>query len=263
MKLNGLNLKVPGLFITATGTDVGKTVITCALAAQLRNQDMRVGVSKPMASGCRKDREGLVCPDTEALAHFSDCRMPLDVINPIRYRQAIAPGVAAETEDQQFDGETIVNSLHHIQGISDCLLVEGAGGLYVPIDAKKTKHSMLDLMGAIGYPVLIVADAGLGTINHTTMTIKCLKQAGCKVAGVVLNRHEPDASSRGKLEDPSMLSNSRWLKKMTGIDVLGVIPRCDPQSVKPEKGILDQSIIDAMGMTYWPDILGQAKPSKC
>ena len=188
MKLDGLKLNIPGLFITGTGTDVGKTVISCGLASVLREQGMNVGVSKPMASGCRKDREGLVCPDTEALAHFADCRVPLETITPIRYRQPLAPGVAAETEDVDFDPDVIVKSLHHIQQVSDCLLVEGAGGLYVPIDAKHPKTSMLDLMAAIGYPVLIVADAGLGTINHTVMTIKCLKQAGCKVAGVVLNR---------------------------------------------------------------------------
>jgi dethiobiotin synthetase len=261
MKLEGLKLNIPGLFITATGTDVGKTVVTCALASVLRDQGMRVGVSKPMASGCRKDREGLVCPDTEALAHFADCRVPLDTITPLRYRLPLAPGVAGETEDVPFDGDVIVKSLHHIQDVSDCMLVEGAGGLYVPIDAAHPKHTMIDLMAAIGYPVLIVADAGLGTLNHTTMTIKCLKQAGCKVAGVVFNRHEPDASSRGKLEDPSMLSNARWLKRMTGIEVLAVIPRCDPDNVQPHEGILDQAIIDAMGLYYWPDRLGDAKLS--
>lgn len=260
MMLSGLKLKVPGLFITATGTDVGKTVITCALARVLRDKAMRVGVSKPMASGCRKDREGLVCPDTEALAHFADCRVPLDTITPIRYRKPLAPGVAAEIEGTEFDADLIVKSLHHIQEVSDCLLVEGAGGLYVPIDAAHPNRSMLDLMAAIGYPVLIVADAGLGTINHTVMTIKCLKQRGCKVVGVVLNRHEPDASSRGKLEDPSMLSNARWIKRMSGVEILAVVQRCDAANVQVDQGILDQSVIDAMGLNYWPDVLGDSSP---
>lgn len=261
MKLDGLKLNIPGLFITATGTDVGKTVITCAMASVLREQHgKRVGVSKPLASGCRKDREGLVCPDTEALAHFADCRVPLETITPLRYRQPLAPGVAQESEDTAFEEETIVKSLHHIQDVSDCLLVEGAGGLYVPIDATHPKRSMLDLMAAIGYPVLIVADAGLGTINHTAMTIKCLKHAGCKVVGVVLNRHEPDASSRGKLEDPSMLSNARWIKRMTNVDVLAVVPRCETENVRVDQGILDQAVIDAMGLFYWPDVLGKSSP---
>ena len=260
LKLNGLKLKLPGLFITGTGTDVGKTAVTCALATVLRHHNKQVGVCKPIASGCRKDREGLVRPDTEALAHFADCRVPLETITPIRYRQPLAPGIAAETEEPQFEANLIVKSLHQIQKISDCMLIEGAGGLYVPIDAKHPKKTMLDLIVAIGYPVLIVADAGLGTINHTTMTIKCLKQAGCKVAGVVLNRHEPDASSRGKLEDPSMLSNSRWLKKMTGVNVLAMVPRCDEKLVQPHQGILDESVITAMEMTYWPDVLAEALP---
>lgn len=260
MKLDGLKLNIPGLFITATGTDVGKTVITCALASVLRDQGMRVGVSKPLASGCRKDREGLVCPDTEAIAHFADCRVPLETITPIRYRQPLAPGVAQETENTPFDPAPIIKSLHHIQDVSDCLLIEGAGGLYVPIDAKHPKRSMLDLMAAIGYPVLIVANAGLGTINHTAMTIKCLKQAGCKVSGVVLNGHEPDASARGKLEDPSMFTNARWIKRMTNVDVLAVIPRCEADNVQVDQGVLDQAVIDAMGMHYWPDVLGRSSP---
>ena len=92
-----IHLRSRGLFITGTDTGVGKTVVTCALAWALRRQGVaRVGVCKPFATGCRRDREGLVSPDAEALAHFADCRLPLDVINPLRFAAPLAPAVAAE-----------------------------------------------------------------------------------------------------------------------------------------------------------------------
>ena len=82
-------LNVPGLLITGTDTEIGKTVISCAIAHCLKTRGHTVGVCKPFASGCRKEREGLVNDDAEALAHFADCREPLDVINPIRFASII------------------------------------------------------------------------------------------------------------------------------------------------------------------------------
>jgi len=96
--LDELQLHKPGLFITATDTEVGKTAIAGGVALTLgrQNPGRRLGVSKPFASGCRREREELVNADAEALAHFADCREPLHVINPIRFKAPLAPAVAAE-----------------------------------------------------------------------------------------------------------------------------------------------------------------------
>src|SRR5690554_472814 len=129
-------LRCPGLFITATDTGVGKTVTACAIAAVLRQQQrgVRVGVCKPFASGCRQEREGLVSADAEALAHFADCRQPLDVINPIRFARPLAPAVAAEQARATIDWSEAARSLAVLDESSDALLVEGVGGLLTPLD---------------------------------------------------------------------------------------------------------------------------------
>lgn len=282
-------LTKPGLFITGTDTDVGKTVMTCAIAAALRQQTgQQVGVCKPYASGCRREREGLVSEDAEALAHFSDCRQPLPVIHPIRYAAPLAPAVAAETVGQlgnnshEGDLDELVRSLEMLDQHNDFMLIEGVGGLLVPLDAAKPKITVLDLILALGYPVAVVSRAGLGTLNHTAMTVRLLKQAGCKIAGIIVNGYVPDpseamatavkqsgtvadskaspasaktADAKANADDASMQSNLRWLQRMNKCSLLVTAPACPADQVQPHKGKIPEAILDAAMMTFWPDVL--------
>ena len=251
----------PGLFVTGTDTEVGKTVVTCAIAAALRRQlpGVRLGVSKPFASGCRKDREGLVNEDAEALAHFADCKQSLSVINPIRYAPPLAPAMAAQEADEPVDWQALARSLEVLQHASDAVLVEGVGGLMAPIDPQRPKLTVLNLIVAIGYPVLVVARAGLGTLNHTAMTVAILKQAGCRIAGLVINGYIADPA---KADDPSIAGNRVWLERLTGIRSLAVVPKVDAIGAQPQHGRLDPAILEAVEMTYWPDVLGLPKPQR-
>jgi len=252
------SLTCPGLFVTATDTEVGKTTVTCGIASALRDEGRRVGVCKPFASGCRNDREGLVSEDAEALAHFADCRQPLEVINPIRYRPPLAPAVAAEQTGEPVDWTRLERSLTLLNQSSDCLLIEGVGGLLVPLDGGDGKITVLDLIVAIGYPVVVVTRAGLGTLNHTALTVRVLNEAGCRVVGLVVNGYVADASDGGRREDPSLATNRQWLSRMTGAPVLATVPRCDPATVVPHEAILPHSILDAVCQAYWPDLLGES-----
>jgi len=247
--LDGLALNAPGLFVTATDTDVGKTVVTSALAVELRRQSpgMRLGVCKPFATGCRRDREGLVNPDAEALAHFADCRAPLEVINPLRFRQPLAPAVAAEQSGETIDWPALCQSLSRLDREHEALLIEGVGGVLVPLDPADPQCTVLSLMRALGYPALIVARAGLGTLNHTAMTARLLEQAGVSVAGIVINGYPTDAAEA----DPSVASNRRWLTRMTGLPVLATVPTMRPDQVAPEKGVLHEDILAAIAMQRW------------
>ncbi len=247
------NLTKPGLFVTATDTEVGKTVITCAIAALLRRAGLTVGVSKPLASGCRRDREGLVSEDAEALAHFADCRQPLDVIHPLRYVAPLAPAVAAELTGEAPDWSLLADRLERLDAASDAMLIEGIGGLLVPIDPADAQRTVLDLIVALGYPVVVVTRANLGTLNHTAMTVRLLREAGCKVAGLVVNGYPADPSTQS---DESVATNRQWLAKMTRVPVLATVPRCEPNQVKVHKGVMPYAIIDAVGMSYWPDLVG-------
>lgn len=256
MFASALQLSCPGLFVTGTDTGVGKTAVTCAIAAALRRQAPRgagrVGVCKPIASGCRKDREGLVSADAEALAHFADCRMPLDVINPVRLAPPLSPAAAAEQAGVEIDFDAIARSLERIDVASDVMLVEGVGGLLVPLDAAG-RYSVLDLAAAVGYPVLVVARSTLGTLNHTAMTIRLLRDAGCRVAGVVMNDYPVDAWRL--TDDPSVTSNRRWIEKLTAAKVLATVPLCEAHTVRPEQGELSLDVLEAVALCYWPDVL--------
>ncbi|MEX2212535.1 MAG: dethiobiotin synthase [Phycisphaeraceae bacterium] len=283
-------LAKPGLFITATDTGVGKTVATCAIAWQLRQQGLsRVGVCKPMSSGCRRDREGLVSEDAEALAHFADCRQPLSVINPIRYARPLAPAVAADLADEPPDFAALTRSLELLEATQDCVLFEGVGGLLVPLHPKRPQWTVLDLAVALNYPVVVVCRAGLGTLNHTAMTVRLLREAGCTIAGLIINGYipdpgeamatavkqsarsdEPSRASKSDVEsarlpvsqtlqsdprDDSMSTNRIWLQKMNHVPILATIPTCPSAGVAPEKGRIPDAILDAVGLTYWPDVL--------
>lgn len=263
-----VRLTKPGLFITGTDTEVGKTVVTCAIAWQLRTKQGRdhqqgqvhVGVSKPISSGCRIDREGLVNEDAEALAHFADCRLPLNVINPIRYRAPVAPAVAADQTSRPIDADAIVQNLQELDAACDMLLIEGVGGLLVPLDADNPQCTVLDLIRDVGYPVLVVTRAGLGTLNHTALTVRTLRDAGCRVAGLVINGFVTDSSGQSDVRpDVSMSTNRQWLPKINRTPLLATVPRCDPGQVMPHRGQLPPAVLDAVGMTFWPDVLGPAR----
>lgn len=253
-----LKLQSPGLFITATDTAVGKTVTTCAIAAALRKQrpDIRVGVSKPYASDCRLDREGLVNEDAEALAHFANSHHPLATINPVRFRQPLAPGVAAALKGVDVDLEALRHGMQTVAADADITLVEGAGGLLVPIDPNHAKLTMLDFAAAVGYPVIVVTRSLLGTLNHTAMTVELLRRRGLSISGIVMNGYDSDLEG----SDPSIRTNRQWIEKMTDAKVVAVLPRFKDELVQPQRAILEDALIDIMTTVNWQCLSGPARP---
>lgn len=240
---------IPGLFITATDTEIGKTAITCAIAAGLRQRGLRVGVCKPISAGCRWEREQWVNEDAEALAHFADCRRPLTTINPVRYREPLAPAVAAERTGRPVDWSAIDDSLTQLADASDVLLVEGIGGLMVPLDEKRT---VLDLAGRIGYPMLVVARGNLGTLNHTAMTCRLVREAGLTLAGLAINFYHTDTN------DIAEATNPAWLARQNHTRVLATVP--ETAGVAPQEGRLGGAVLDAVAMTDWQRVCGPANP---
>lgn len=250
-----IRFNTPGLFVTGTDTEVGKTVIACAIAWALRQQRTaaKVAVCKPFATGCEKRREGLVNGDAEALAHFSDCRLPLDVINPVRFREPLAPAVAAHQLGLPMPWELLTDAVEQIDAYGEAVVVEGAGGVMVPIDSDDPKVTWLETR-CFGLPTVVVARAGLGTLNHTAMTVKLLREAGVTVAGVVVNGYEGD-EALAMSDDPSKPSNPRWIEKMTGAKVLALVPRLESGAVSPQKGAIAQGVLDAVAAVDWWRVL--------
>jgi len=209
-------IPIPCLFITGTDTGVGKTVIAGAIADWFRRQGLRVAVLKPAATGCVHRREGLVSEDAEFLAACADSRYPLDLICPQRYVEPLAPAIAAERARQPLDWDAIQRSIRIMSADSDVMIVEGIGGLMVPLDAH---HTVRDLARWLGLPALVVARPNLGTINHTLLTIEVLRQAGVKMAGVAVNRY-PVPENAGPAEE----TNPRAIEKWGRVPVLSIIP---------------------------------------
>jgi len=206
---------IPGLFITGTDTNVGKTVIAGAIARSIHLQGKRVAVCKPAATGCPRRREGLVSEDAEYLAACAESRHPLDLVCPQRYAEPLAPAVAAERSAQPLDWSSIDRSIKIMADDSDVLIVEGVGGVLVPMDAK---HTVLDMIRWLKLPVVVVARAQLGTLNHTLLTLNALRQINADIAGVVINRYPADHA--GIAEE----TNPRALEKWGKVPVLCVVP---------------------------------------
>lgn len=234
--------RTPGLFITGTDTEVGKTVVSCCIADQLkRNPSVTsVGVFKPVASGCDLRRGGLVSEDAEQLAHAADFDPAvgdLSVVNPVRFKPSIAPGMALERERGRLDWQSIAHALARLDHGCDRIIVEGAGGVFAPIDVppegkKKPIMMTLDLMIAIGYPAVVVCRAGLGTLNHTALTCEAIRSRGLRIAGLAVNGFDHES------RDDSMQDNLRWLTMCTGAPVLAALPwgdrHWDVQAIHPD-----------------------------
>lgn len=190
---------IPGLFITGTDTGVGKTVVAGAIAGWFARRGSRVAVCKPLATGCVHRREGLVSEDAEFLAHHADAKFPLDIICPMRFAEPLAPAVAAQRAGTVVDWSIIDRAIRTMSRSSDVLIVEGIGGVCVPMD---DSHTVLNMIGWLRLPAVIVARAGLGTINHTLLTLQALRQGDVPIVGVVINQYPPETPGIAEETNP-------------------------------------------------------------
>lgn len=250
-RFNIPELTKPGLFITGTDTGVGKTVVTAAIARSLARHGRRVGVCKPFATGCRKDREGLVSEDAETLAYFAsfDSNIGgLPLVSPLRWRDPVAPAVAMESLKERLDPEPIGISLSNMDRACDVLLVEGIGGAMVPLDSDDPRVTVVDFARELGFPVVVVCRSTLGTLNHTAMTCAVLRHAGVKVAGLVVNYYRPDDP------DPAMQTNRTWLSRMNGVPILATVPETKSPPIVVQAGWMNEDVLAAISLTAWESI---------
>ena len=180
-----LNLpKKNGLFIAGTGAGVGKTLIAGAIAKILADSGKKVGVFKPIAVACRRDWEGLISNETEFLATCANSDLSLSTITPVGYITLTAPIVGAAQEKRPIDFDSIAAAYNRICETTDIVIVEGIGGVRTPLTIE---FDLLDLAVEFALPVVIVSKLAPETINHTLMTIDCIRAAQLKIAGIVLN----------------------------------------------------------------------------
>jgi dethiobiotin synthetase len=202
------------LFVTGTDTGIGKTMVTTALAATLAARGRRVGVVKPVETGCRSGDDGLVPEDALTLAAAARDPAPLESVCPYRLPDPLAPALAAERAGVTIDVEGLATHLRRRAATVDVLLVEGAGGLLVPL----TRHeSFADLALRLGARVLVVVGSRLGAINHALLTFEVLTRRGIALAGYVVNRLGPS-------DDLVVGTNEDLLRSLTAVPCLGTLP---------------------------------------
>ena len=219
-----------GLFITGTDTDVGKTALSALLLAELRRRGINAAPMKPAQTGCSKAAGGgsavtaqssrLTVPDLDYSLSMASMQVDEESyanMAPYRFEPACSPHLAAEMAGCEIDIAEIVIAARTLAADYEFLLAEGAGGCVVPLNRRET---MLDLMQALKFPVLLAARPGLGTINHTLLSIRTLRSEGLQIAGIVFV-----AATRAEFtfieED-----NGTTIEQFGKVPILGTIPHC-------------------------------------
>lgn len=170
----------PGVFVTGTSTEVGKTVVAAVLAHTLAEEGKRVAVFKPAVTGLEEEGE----TDHALLRRASGSTQTDEEIAPYRYQPPASPHLAAALAGEEINPERLRQAASTAAEGADAIVCEGVGGLLVPLTPT---YLVRDLAADLGYPLVIVASPGLGTINHTLLTLESARAAGLEVAAVVLN----------------------------------------------------------------------------
>lgn len=194
------------IFITGTDTGVGKTFLTLVLAKLLKSSGLDVGVMKPLECG------GL---DAEHLKKRLKLEDSLDLISPYRLKNPLAPQAAFKLEKKKFNKEKIISAFNELTARHDIVIVEGCGGLLVPI---AQNYSLCDLILDLDIPAIVVARLGLGSINHSLLTIRQAEALGIKVSGLILNKTSKHESTLAERTNPKVLKN------LCGVTLLGCLP---------------------------------------
>ena len=212
-----------GIFITGTDTGVGKTIVSSALARLLMLHGQNVGVMKPITSGCAEVDGRLVSEDAELLAWAAGIAVT-DEVAPYLLREPLAPSAAAEHDGVRVDFGRIRDAYATLAAKHDVVIVEGAGGLMVPLSGGLL---VADLVQQLSLPLLVVARPNLGTVNHSCLTCFAAKQMGLDLRGVVVNSF-PEAPDLAESTAPHLIDS------LCGAPLLGRFPRMtadDPRTV--------------------------------
>ncbi len=202
-------------FIGGTDTSVGKTLVCSLLLGFFLEKGLKAGCQKWVSTGSRNPDDLLYCLRNNDL---SEGTTAVNTMAPYRFSLAASPHLAAENEGRSIDPEVIKTSLSQAGSDHDVLLVEGVGGLCVPL---RRDLLLVDLVAAFGLPVLLVARSGLGTLNHTLLSVEALKKRELPLLGIILSddlHYEAD--------DLLVNDNMKTIGELTGAPVLGRLPRC-------------------------------------
>lgn len=216
------------LFITGTGTDVGKTYVTGLIVKKLREAGKNPGYYKAAMSGNVRRADGTPIPgDALHVREASGIDQPLDEMCPYIYETAVSPHLASRIEGNPVRPEVVEQGFRAVCGKYDFVTMEGSGGIVCPICFDEAEVKLEDIIGLLKLPCLIVADAGLGTINSVVLTVEYMRARAIPVQGIIMNHFHPGNAME---ED-----NLRMCEHLTGLKVLACVKEGDRElDVDPE-----------------------------
>ena len=214
-------------FVTGTDTNVGKTLVSCALLHALRARALSAVGMKPVASGCRMTADGARHADAEALMAASSVVLDYAAVNPYALPAATAPHLAAQAAGIAISLDTITTAFSYLQSRAEAIVVEGVGGWMVPIDAT---HSMAEVPARLRLPVLLVVGIRLGCLNHALLTAAAIEHSGCRLAGWVANHLSDD--------DGTLKGYITALGERLPVPLLGEIPYTQGENPDPAQAAL-------------------------
>lgn len=209
-----------GIFVTGTGTDIGKTFVTALLVRKLHDAGCATAYFKAAVSGNERDENGRLIPgDAAYVKKISGISQPLDTMCPYIYETAVSPHLASRIEGDPVEISTVMEQFQKICNEYEYVICEGSGGIVCPIRCDDKKIMLEDIIKALGLPTIIVADAGLGTINSVVLTCEYMKAHGMEIRGLILNNfHKGDVME----ED-----NKLMCEKLTGLPVIACVGEND------------------------------------
>lgn len=206
------------IFITATGTDIGKTYISALIVKKMRESGLNCGYFKPVLSGVRELAGHLVDSDANYVVQTADIPAVADECVSYWWKEAVSPHLAAKRMNQKIDISKIKYDFAQISKKYDYLLVEGAGGITCPLIVEKDeKYLLKDLIWELGLSTIIVADAGLGTINSTLLTVEYARANGIEVEGIILNNYDSNNFMHW--------DNLEKVETLCGVNVVAAVPK--------------------------------------
>ena len=204
-----------GFFITGTDTGVGKTVVTAAIIKAIGLLGLRACGMKPIETGCIKEGDVLVPLDGMFLKTIARMEENVKHISPYCFESPLAPMAASEVEGVSIDFEKIKRAYTDLKKNYDAVVVEGIGGLLVPI---RRDYFVLDLARDFGLPMVVVSRPGLGTLNHTLLTVHYAIKEGLDVAGIIINYSQPPEGTLAENTNPEVI------KQISPAPLIGIFP---------------------------------------
>jgi dethiobiotin synthetase len=208
------SLKSAGVFVTGTDTGVGKTIVTAVLITALRAQGIFPGVMKPVETGIA----GGSVSDAEWLMSVAGIEDELDLVSPYRFETAAAPMVASARERVRIEPDRILRAFQALAARHGCVIVEGIGGIMAPLT---TELLVVDLIRRLSLSVLVVARAGLGSVNHTLLSLEALRTRHLPITGVIFNNPTPAQN------DPAVHETIPTILCLSGQPGFGELPFCE------------------------------------